>query len=178
MKQCYNLTPPLYSLEERKRLVSKFDSIQSSIIEDSPAFGKKLNVKVIDLTNDVKNELQHFLRFARWSNEQVFGFKCHDFPLSVNWNTYGVGMEYPFHIDWNEEGMMADIKLTAIADLSDEEYKGGELEIYWQGHNHVIEEFVAGSILIFPSFVHHRVRPVTKGVRRSLSMWWTGPNWS
>ena len=28
-----------------------------------------------------------------------------------------------------------------------------------------------GSIIIFPSFVWHRVKPVTKGTRYSLVMW-------
>ena len=32
-----------------------------------------------------------------------------------------------------------------------------------------------GSILIFPSFVEHRVTPVTKGVRKSLVGWYEGP---
>jgi PKHD-type hydroxylase len=32
-----------------------------------------------------------------------------------------------------------------------------------------------GQILIFPSFVVHRVKPVTKGIRKSLVIWVTGP---
>ena len=28
-----------------------------------------------------------------------------------------------------------------------------------------------GSVIVFPSFVWHRVKPVTKGVRYSLVMW-------
>ena len=28
-----------------------------------------------------------------------------------------------------------------------------------------------GSIVVFPSFVYHRVKPVTKGVRYSLVVW-------
>jgi len=30
---------------------------------------------------------------------------------------------------------------------------------------------LAGSVIIFPSFVWHRVKPVTKGIRHSLVCW-------
>ena len=32
-----------------------------------------------------------------------------------------------------------------------------------------------GTIINFPSFVFHRVTPVTKGIRYSLVVWHTGP---
>ena len=34
-----------------------------------------------------------------------------------------------------------------------------------------------GSIIVFPSFVWHRVTPVTKGERYSLIMWNLGQPW-
>jgi PKHD-type hydroxylase len=33
------------------------------------------------------------------------------------------------------------------------------------------ETLSKGSIIVFPSFVWHRVKPVTKGTRYSLVMW-------
>ena len=33
-----------------------------------------------------------------------------------------------------------------------------------------------GSVLIFPSFIKHRVTPVTKGERKSLVGWIEGPS--
>jgi PKHD-type hydroxylase len=32
-----------------------------------------------------------------------------------------------------------------------------------------------GKVVLFPSFMLHRVTPVTKGIRRSLVVWVTGP---
>ena len=32
-----------------------------------------------------------------------------------------------------------------------------------------------GSVIVFPSFVWHRVKPVTKGVRYSVVAWYGGP---
>jgi len=34
-----------------------------------------------------------------------------------------------------------------------------------------------GSALFFPSFTYHRVKPITKGIRRSLVIWLRGPKW-
>jgi len=34
-----------------------------------------------------------------------------------------------------------------------------------------------GSVLIFPSYINHKVSPVTKGIRRSLVAWFSGPRW-
>ena len=31
-----------------------------------------------------------------------------------------------------------------------------------------------GDIIVFPSFVHHKVNPVTKGTRYSAVQWWCG----
>ena len=32
-----------------------------------------------------------------------------------------------------------------------------------------------GTIVVFPSFVQHRVTPITKGVRQSIVGWVSGP---
>jgi len=34
-----------------------------------------------------------------------------------------------------------------------------------------------GTALIFPSFIVHKVNPVTKGTRHSLVAWIEGPKW-
>ncbi len=34
---------------------------------------------------------------------------------------------------------------------------------------------IKGRMIFFPSFLIHRVAPVTQGIRRSLVIWVTGP---
>ena len=73
-------------------------------------------------------------------------------------------------------------KLSVTCSLSDaKDYKGGELE-FSQRNN--LEKDVSttctqilprGSIVVFPSFVWHRVKPVTEGIRYSLVIWNIGP---
>ena len=54
------------------------------------------------------------------------------------------------------------------------EYEGGDFELDRQYPQP--EGFrTKGSVFLFPSFLPHRVTPVTKGVRRSLVSWIEGP---
>jgi PKHD-type hydroxylase len=68
-------------------------------------------------------------------------------------------------------------KLSAVLSLTDpKEYEGGELQFDFRDKDKsevrtCIEAKGKGSIVVFPSFVWHRVRPVTKGTRHSLVMW-------
>ena len=75
-------------------------------------------------------------------------------------------------------------KLSVTVSLSDEtEYEGGDFEFDFRssedGSNQpqVCKEIrPKGSVVVFPSFVWHRVKPVTSGTRYSLVMWNLG--WS
>jgi PKHD-type hydroxylase len=74
-------------------------------------------------------------------------------------------------------------KLSMTCQLTDgSEYEGGELEFDFRNYDpHMREEakhlkqvkeiLPKGSIIVFPSFVWHRVKPVIKGTRYSLVMW-------
>ena len=70
--------------------------------------------------------------------------------------------------------------LSVTVTLTDpKEYKGGELEFDFRQQDPdkpreprtCTEILPKGSIVVFPSFVWHRVKPVTKGVRYSLVIW-------
>jgi PKHD-type hydroxylase len=74
-------------------------------------------------------------------------------------------------------------KLSATISLSDpSSYSGGELEFNFNEFNRSKKQNIRqcteilpqGAIVIFPSFVYHRVLPVTKGVRYSLVLWTLG----
>jgi PKHD-type hydroxylase len=60
--------------------------------------------------------------------------------------------------------------------LSDpSEFEGGQLEIKVNNDDPVTLEQKRGRAWFFPSYVLHRVTPVTKGPRRSLVLWVGGP---
>ena len=77
-------------------------------------------------------------------------------------------------------------KLSMTCQLTDSsEYNGGELEFDFKNYEpHMRDEskhkiqckeiLSKGSIIVFPSFVWHRVKPVTSGTRYSLVLWHLG----
>jgi PKHD-type hydroxylase len=56
-----------------------------------------------------------------------------------------------------------------------EEYDGGELRLYPQGLNYVTMPKQRGMAVVFRSHIVHEVTPVTRGKRRSLVIWASGP---
>ena len=90
------------------------------------------------------------------------------------------------HYDWhtdagtriNENGKIRKLSMT-VALVDGSEYEGGDFEIRMENPKdhevHVIKAAKQkGSVTIFPSFVWHRVKPVTAGTRYSLVNWHQG----
>ena len=84
---------------------------------------------------------------------------------------------YDWHhdVNWSSEDIF-DRKISVTVQLSDEkEYEGGNFEFDEIKTN--INFKSQGTILIFPSYLRHKVTPVKSGIRRSLVAWFFGPNW-
>ena len=113
---------------------------------------------------------------------------------SCQFTKYKHNQYYDWHCDsWNkpydtpnnpEHGKIR--KLSMTCQLTDgSEYQGGELEFDFRNYDpHMREEakhlkqakeiLPKGSIIVFPSFLWHRVKPVTSGTRYSLVVWHLG----
>ena len=152
----------------------------------------KRNSKVVWLNEPwIYKAIQPFVNTANRSAGWNFEW---DWSEPAQFTQYKKGMHYNWHRDsragpyTSEEGssFAGKIrKLTSVLVLSDpSEYKGGELEFQFQaedpqfnkGRKIKVANEVApkGSIIVFPSFVWHRVKPVTKGVRYSMPAWHLG----
>jgi PKHD-type hydroxylase len=108
---------------------------------------------------------------------RVFGFALDDFAESAQIARYGA--EGAGHFDWHSDigagALAARRKLTIVVQLSDPaDYAGGQLQLQ-PDSNLRVAETAQGTATIFPSFVLHRVTPVTVGVRWSLTLWAHGP---
>lgn len=79
---------------------------------------------------------------------------------------------YDYHMD---SGYVASHrKLSITIQLSDPEYSGGDLQ-FLVVKDPLTAEKTKGSAIVFPSYMIHRVLPVTKGKRYSLVCWCSGP---
>lgn len=78
-----------------------------------------------------------------------------------------------WHLDLGGDNLSTR-KLSFSVQLSHpDEYDGGELELNL-AHSTVVAPRTQGTLVVFPSFLVHRVAPVTRGVRRSLVSWASG----
>jgi PKHD-type hydroxylase len=88
----------------------------------------------------------------------------------------------PYPNDYSNENYRNKIrKLSVTVQLSDsKDYTGGELEFDLRHNKENKAKHICragkekGTIIVFPSFVWHRVRPVKKGTRKSLVIWSLG----
>jgi len=109
------------------------------------------------------------MQFTIYGKEQHYGWHCDSFVLDPNGK--------------NDQIVFPDLsrKLSLTVSLNDEsEYSGGYLEIdnrnnFHQKNIHRLEIIrTTGSLVVFPSFLYHRVTPVKKGTRYSLVVWMNG----
>jgi len=128
------------------------------------------------LKPDLTNQLWSF---AHTANRNAFGFDI-SYLNDIQYTTYYAddNGKYDWHHDtfWGNPTSF-DRKISIVIQLSDpQDYEGGDFEIDPQYQALPAEEIRAkGTVIAFPSFIRHRVTPVSKGVRRSLVCWVEGP---
>ena len=120
---------------------------------------------------------------AGWNFDWVRSESCQftKYKLNQFYDWHCDSWDKPYEKEGPEKGMIR--KLSVTCQLTDgSEYTGGELQFDTRSYDphmrdedkHVItskEILPKGSIVVFPSFVWHRVQPVTRGTRYSLVIW-------
>ena len=113
-----------------------------------------------------------------------------DWNESSQFTIYEKGHYYGWHMDQylpkknkdkNLDGKIRKLSLTL--QLTDRtEYDGGDFQCRWIDHRKknlldtvtIDDAKDIGTIIIFPSFIHHQVLPITRGKRESLVNWSVG----
>ena len=110
------------------------------------------------------------------TNNNHFGFDGIQITEQAQYTEYPSGGFYDWHMDSDVNGIneppVRKISMTCL--LSHEsEFEGGGLELMSDGK---IARPKQGQAIFFASYIRHRVIPITKGVRKSLVMWFGGPS--
>ena len=131
-----------------------------------------------------------------WSdNEDIYRI-CWNHVLTANknanWNfkisacepmqitRYKKNGHYDFHFDGNgftrkhkpeDELLHGTARKLSMSIILNQDYEGGEFEFLEDGSSIKAE---TGTIIVFPSYMMHRVKPITKGIRYSLVAWFSG----
>ena len=109
------------------------------------------------------------------ANNNHFGFDGMRLTEVAQFTHYLTGGFYDWHMDNDVLGKhqppVRKISMTLL--LSDPAtFEGGELEFMHKGRTAKLKQ---GQAIFFASWLQHRVKPVTKGERKSLVMWFGGP---
>lgn len=116
---------------------------------------------------------ERLLRWALRANEH-FGFEVEAVVAPLLHVTYAPGDFFHWHTDL-ADGAESTRKISVSVQLAPPaDYEGGALEVV--SANEPIPVLGAGSATLFPSYLAHRVLPVTRGERRALVTWLHGPS--
>jgi PKHD-type hydroxylase len=154
--------------------------------EDIIDLKKKRDSNIVWLNDRwIYKEIQPFIhqanKLAGWNFDWDFSESCQftKYKLNQFYDWHCDSWETPYANPDNKDTNGKIRKLSVTCSLSDpEDYEGGELEFDFrnmdpdkQSIRKCAEIKARGSIVVFPSHVWHRVKPVTKGTRYSLVIW-------
>ena len=179
MRELYQIFPSAFSdiqINKILEIVSNQSLVDASTFSFKTPSDKIRKSKICWLSEDwIKNLL--------W--EYILKINSNAFKIEVENNAEVQFTEYRFdengHYDWHHDvnwnGQVdIDRKISLTVQLSNEdEYDGGNFEFEELETNAHFK--LKGTIIIFPSYLRHRVTPITSGVRKSLVAWFSGPQW-
>ena len=115
----------------------------------------------------VVNLWDKLMETIQGANYQAWRFNLSYVWDKIQYTVYDEGNFFNYHMDLGAKET-ACRKISCSVLLNDpSEFEGGEFQFYKDRS----VTLTKGDIVVFPSFLLHRVTPVTKGVRKSLVLW-------
>jgi predicted 2-oxoglutarate/Fe(II)-dependent dioxygenase YbiX len=119
--------------------------------------------------------LTHILAGLKEADKEKFKFDLRGFlenDAPTLWE-YSKGSHYDLHIDIGNN--FPTRKLSFIVQLSDsKDYEGGDIE-FLNSKTDKEQLRKKGKLIIFPSFITHKITKITKGTRHAIVGWVHGP---
>jgi PKHD-type hydroxylase len=174
--------------------------LQPEVCDEIIKLGKELDIKEAgifgaDTASKVKDSKMRVSKAGWFPKGHAVEMMIHNYValanLEAGWNFVITGKEtvqfgeyktkafYDWHSDTTWNPAVPFRKLSVTVNLSDpKDYAGGNFEIRSQtGQEFKLNQFrLRGTVIVFPSFLKHRVTEVTRGKRYSLVQWLNGPD--
>jgi PKHD-type hydroxylase len=169
-----------FSKKEIKEINTLVNKHHNPNYKDIPADTvKKCTVKITDSVY-LKQYVKKLHNKIEEVNTFYFGFDVYDYQDNdwIYHNTYSFKNQgqYNWHIDMMKNDIY-DLKYTVLLNVSEKKYTGGEFNIMLGDVFKFDTLNNPGSLIIFPSFLLHKVNPVTSGERKTLVVWKKGKLW-
>jgi PKHD-type hydroxylase len=163
----------LFSREECQRIVElslRLEPSQGTLGAGQNLSTTKRNSDVVRLIPDAATKwIYERMDAAVGSANRGYQFDLSGFEI-LQVASYTNGGHYDWHMDIGK-GPTSTRKLGISLQLSESnDYEGGDLEFRGGGAPPVAPRTI-GTMIVFPSFMQHRITPVTRGVRWSLVAW-------
>lgn len=173
-----------FSEEELTRLYDLLESLQ---YQDATTIGnqdekisevRSSKIKWIPQTNNWQWLYEKLFNMIEEANGTLWNFDLFGTNEFIQYTEYLASDQG--HYDWHQDigpGGPSLRKVSLVVQLTEaEEYEGGDLQI-WPGGNIWTVPKGKGNVAIFPSYMMHRVTPMTSGVRKSLVLWAGGQHY-
>ena len=92
----------------------------------------------------------------------------------IQYLEYKEGDYYDWHSDVSDG--LSSLRKISMSYVLNDDFEGGDLEFFHGGETYVINA-KEESLIAFTSFINHRVKKVTQGVRKALVVWVNGESW-
>jgi PKHD-type hydroxylase len=135
------------------------------------------SIKWIPFSENTKWIYDKIGAMAYEANKEMYSFDLNFMPEQIQYTEYYGTKKghYDWHMDIGAQGFMPFRKLSVTVQLSGpDEYEGGDLQFWTGGQAPLTGPKGKGNVVIFPSFMLHRVTPVTSGTRKSFVLWLGG----
>jgi PKHD-type hydroxylase len=175
-----------FSSEEIDKLIEYCDQLPASkgtvggsAPDEDISTIRESKVSWVGLNPDTQWIYDRLAFIIRQLNGQFYKFDIYGFSEDLQYTTYNEedSGHYTWHLDAGVSyNGAAPRKLSVVVQLTDPaEYEGGDLELFSSANPTQVTK-QKGLVAAFPSYMLHRVSPVTKGIRKTLVVWVCGPS--
>lgn len=179
----YRVFPKLFTKIECERILEQMDQFpfKPSVVgteknATSVSEIRRSQVKWVPMTLEFAWVYKKVEEAISTANRELWWFFLDGWREHLQLSMYNENEQghYEWHMDCGS-GFGSGRKVSLTVQLSDPaEYEGGDMQFLITQKPITLSK-EQGTAVVFPSYMEHRVLPVTKGKRYSLVIWVTGP---
>lgn len=158
--------------------------IQTHGLEEAGTMGhgdeqsiRKTNIRFIEINDSTEKFYDEINNLVNHVNVGKFNWQISSIE-PLQYSEYEQGGHYTWHSDCILKGANNNTRKISFSILLNDpkDFEGGDLQLFKFGDEPDTMQMKKNSVVFFPSFLLHRVTPVTKGTRKALVGWVHGPN--
>jgi PKHD-type hydroxylase len=175
-------------LQKLKTFLENSEPLKKAEVLNEEQYGshRKSKVAFHNFNADTEWIFLKFNSIIEHVNRQFFNFDLNGYDI-FQYGEYHASEngKYDYHTDsnfgdikWDDLSLVEPRKLslTMLLNEPNKDFTGGEFSFnVGREDNPLYVELKEGRIILFPSFLLHRVHEVKSGIRKSLVIWVTGP---